>query len=311
MEMFADKYITEIGAKECQDWIVARTGSIIGPGLRNAGKPRSDDAVTVECWTLKAIFAKAIEEKVYTGANPWNKKSGPGRTPRESVLSNAKGKHGEDSDQDRLFKELAHPKRTDGWRKVGGGIEALRAVQLILGSGLRMSEFRRLRPCDVVKDGPGGPGWVIDVYRGKGGKARGPRTGKNSRKARYIPIQSATLAVLEAQRERRGLDQDARQPYWKFEASWLGKYLTRACKAAGVVVLIEPEDGSADPEVRGGITPHDLRRTYATRLALSGKVPPKMLQDLMGHASYEITMRHYQGFGDAQTSVVQAVDLGL
>ena len=210
MEMFADKYITEIGAKECQDWIVARTGSIIGPGLRNAGKPRSDDAVTVECWTLKAIFAKAIEEKVYTGKNPWDKKSGPGRTPRESVLSNTKGKRGEDSDQVLVVQGAGAPQAHG--RLAQGGRRHRGSQGRATDPGHRAPHERVSAPAPLrCRQGRSWRAWVgHQAYRGKGGKARGPRTGKNSRKARYVPIQSATLAVLEAQRERRGLEADAR-----------------------------------------------------------------------------------------------------
>jgi len=41
-------------------------------------------------------------------------------------------------------------------------------------------------------------------------------------------------------------------------------------------------------------------------------VPPKMLQQLMGHSSYEITMTFYQGFDEEdRVEVVQSIDLGL
>ena len=154
-----------------------------------------------------------------------NGKNGPGRTARESVLSNRKGKNGAASDQERLFKELAHPKRTQGWRKVGGGIEALRGVQVLLGTGVRMAEFRRMRPCDVVKDGPGGSGWVLDVWKGKGGK-KGDR---KDRKARYIP------ASARHRRGPGGASSGARPgagcppPLLALTpVCWLGKYLARA-----------------------------------------------------------------------------------
>jgi len=39
---------------------------------------------------------------------------------------------------------------------------------------------------------------------------------------------------------------------------------------------------------------HDLRRTFGTRLANKG-ISPKILQELMGHAKLESTMKYYVG----------------
>lgn len=45
-------------------------------------------------------------------------------------------------------------------------------------------------------------------------------------------------------------------------------------------------------------TAHQLRHSYATNAANSGKVPPKVLQGMLGHANYDTTMNVYAGFSD-------------
>jgi len=42
-------------------------------------------------------------------------------------------------------------------------------------------------------------------------------------------------------------------------------------------------------------TAHQLRHTYATIAANSGKVPPKVLQGMLGHANFQTTMNVYAG----------------
>lgn len=42
-------------------------------------------------------------------------------------------------------------------------------------------------------------------------------------------------------------------------------------------------------------TAHQLRHTYATIAANSGKVPPKVLQGMLGHANFQTTMNIYAG----------------
>jgi len=297
MEAHATLMMRSIKSSHATDWIVYRTTEAVIPkGCRNAGKPYSSDTIAVEVMTLKAIFQRAVEEGVIK-SNVWTGKVVEGgRIARESVLSLG--------DQPKLFAELV---KRSGGRRGENALEALRACEALLGTGARYAEFRRIRPCDIING-------QLDIWRGKRGKLRGSR---KERKARYVPLQPATLAVLESQRIHRGLEPGSTQPLWPYTECWLGKYLTRACKAAGVVVYLEPEQPGDPLEVRGPITPHDLRRTYGTRLAtphpVTGKmVPPKVLMLLMGHTSIEITMRHYQGFDQAdKTSMVLGSDLGL
>lgn len=43
-------------------------------------------------------------------------------------------------------------------------------------------------------------------------------------------------------------------------------------------------------------TPHQLRHSYATMAANSGKIAPKVLQGMLGHANFQTTMNIYAGF---------------
>ena len=45
-------------------------------------------------------------------------------------------------------------------------------------------------------------------------------------------------------------------------------------------------------------TAHQLRHSYATMAANSGKIPPKVLQGMLGHANFQTTMNIYAGLDD-------------
>ncbi|WP_342378123.1 tyrosine-type recombinase/integrase [Myxococcus stipitatus] len=58
---------------------------------------------------------------------------------------------------------------------------------------------------------------------------------------------------------------------------------------------------------RGCITWHDLRHTYGSHLAMRG-VPLKVIQELMGHVTIEMTMRYAHLAPEARESAVQLLD---
>jgi site-specific recombinase XerD len=58
---------------------------------------------------------------------------------------------------------------------------------------------------------------------------------------------------------------------------------------------------------QGRITWHDLRHTYGSHLAMRG-VPLKVIQELMGHATIEMTMRYAHLAPEARESAVQQLD---
>jgi Phage integrase family len=65
--------------------------------------------------------------------------------------------------------------------------------------------------------------------------------------------------------------------------------LTRECAA-----LVE----AGHQPIMDGVTPHSLRRTFASMLAKRGEDPPTMMQQL-GHATAEFTFEVYAKAGDA------------
>jgi len=87
-------------------------------------------------------------------------------------------------------------------------------------------------------------------------------------KSRKIPLRTDVRKALEQQRSG--------QDYWTQAPSSLRQCLKEACVRARI------------PHT----TIHDLRRTFASRCA-AANMPPKMLQEILGHASIEITMKHY------------------
>ena len=58
---------------------------------------------------------------------------------------------------------------------------------------------------------------------------------------------------------------------------------------------------------QGRITWHDLRHTYGSHLAMRG-VPLKVIQELMGHATIEMTMRYAHLSPETRERAVQQPD---
>ena len=69
--------------------------------------------------------------------------------------------------------------------------------------------------------------------------------------------------------------------------------------------------GIKDDSVRGDLTLHSLRHTYATRCIESG-MPPKVLQNLLGHTDIKVTLDTYSDvFDNFQNENVAKVDAYL
>lgn len=78
-------------------------------------------------------------------------------------------------------------------------------------------------------------------------------------------------------------------------ASMTEHRLSRAVSRAGII------------REQGAIAWHGLRHTYGSHLAMRG-VPLKVIQELMGHATIEMTMRYAHLAPEARESAVQQLD---
>lgn len=140
-------------------------------------------------------------------------------------------------------------------------------IMLMVDSGLRRSEVLTLNWEDVdVQTGS------VHIQHGKGGKSRSVVIGAKTRRA--------LLAY------RRTLEQFENAPLFqtkegnRFTENGLRSLLLRVGERAGV-----------------HISPHALRRTFAT-LALRAGMSPLHLQGLLGHTTLEMTRRYTQMIDD-------------
>lgn len=143
-------------------------------------------------------------------------------------------------------------------------------MELLYGTGLRVSECCSLNTTDIDRDRYGVP--LVLVQRGKGGKSRQVPLGGVADRAvlTYLPARAALIA-------------DARG-------------------SAGAALFVNAEGERLTPRsvqrmvrqwaVAGGVvakaTPHGLRHSFATHL-LDGGVDLVSIQELLGHASLSST----------------------
>lgn len=157
-----------------------------------------------------------------------------------------------------------------------------RQVVFILNTGLRIGEVRALRweHVDMVR------GQMIvrlNDWKGIEGPPKGGRT-------RVVPLNAAALAVLREHRHLR-----SKRVFCKPDGSRLGEHpfskkLATACRRA---------------ELRW-VSWHVMRHTFASHLAMCG-VPLKAVQELMGHATIEMTMRYAHLSPDVRDQAVDAL----
>lgn len=102
---------------------------------------------------------------------------------------------------------------------------------------------------------------------------------KGALRTRRIPLHPEVLATIPRRPDHRKPDPSERVFRLNRRDDWAMRSMNNrwntACKAAGV----------------SGKTPYCLRHTFATRLARRN-VPPKVIADLMGHASLDMVMRY-------------------
>ncbi len=143
----------------------------------------------------------------------------------------------------------------------------LRAVvELLFGTGVRISELCALRLCDVRLDGA-----CIKVY-GKGSKERLIQIGRDE-------IVAALVRYRRVEEKRRGIPVGAASAFFLNAA---GRPLT----PPSVRRMLRDLTAAADLNKR--ITPHTFRHSFATLLLEEG-VDIRYIQHILGHSSLSTT----------------------
>lgn len=183
-------------------------------------------------------------------------------------------------------------------RYVNGG-----AMDLILNTGMRMGEALALRWSDVNAKKN-----TISITKNlitvKNRSSKGPRfklilqdKPKTEKSRRIIPLNKAALAALEDLKTAPGYNPNGFIIHTKDGAPIVPRTFEQTlelmCAAAGIR--------------RIGV--HALRHTYATRLFEKG-IDIKVISELLGHSSTEITYRIYiHVIESLKESAVEALDL--
>jgi integrase len=140
-------------------------------------------------------------------------------------------------------------------------------ILIALRTGLRQGELLALRWEDVdLKTG---------ILRVRQSVTRGHVTEPKSGRGRDVPLSDDALSAFKEQRHLRGplvFCDDEGKMLVKTECKWP---LWRACQRAGL----------------RRIGWHVLRHSFASHLAMRG-VPLKVVRELLGHATMDMTMRY-------------------
>jgi integrase len=142
-------------------------------------------------------------------------------------------------------------------------------------TGLRMGELVALRIRDVDFAAE-----VVRVSRSYGHCGGGIVSPKNG-KGRSVPLVPSTATVLARLLQRPDWLDDDDLIFPSVTGSFLDRSaLRRRFKKAQHLAGLRP------------LRFHDLRHTYATQVAASGQVPPRELQQALGHSSLSMTERY-------------------
>jgi integrase len=137
--------------------------------------------------------------------------------------------------------------------------EMYRQFLFVLNTGLRRNEYTYIRSNDIR-------GQLITVRKeiAKLGKER------------LVGIPLVILAIVNAQRKARGIGEGSQERLWTGSQERLRRAIHAACRAAGI---------------EEKLTPHDLRRSFAT--IKSESLTLKELMMALGHSRPTVTVRHY------------------
>jgi integrase len=237
---------------------------------------------------LSAAFGHAVEMKML-------RHSPVAELPRKSRPKQAKHLqpeiHAWTAEEAQMFLEVA----------AGDRLGAM--YDLDLNTGLRRGELVGLRWVDVdlergrlsIRKNRVTIDYQVEEGTPKGGQAR------------TIDLDGPTIAVLRAHRKRQLEERMAWGEAWTDTelvftredgtglhpqtAMWHFRRLTRATNAAQAKQHTEANLSGPAPTIPT-IRLHDLRHTHAT-LGLAAGVPPKVMQERLGHSSIQITMDLY------------------
>jgi integrase len=128
---------------------------------------------------------------------------------------------------------------------------------------------------------------------------------KTRRSRRSIPLPSAMVEVLRDHRMRQNAERVAAGPSWNES----GLVFTTRVRSP-----VEPNDFSRAFRVLcgraalDGVRLHDLRHTCASML-LAQNVPPRVVMEILGHSSLDVTMNIYgHVMLDAQRDALKGMD---
>ncbi|HEY8207329.1 MAG TPA: tyrosine-type recombinase/integrase [Myxococcaceae bacterium] len=173
-------------------------------------------------------------------------------------------------------------------RLVTGAEPQWRTVLLVaLKTGLRQGELIGLQWSDV--DLQRGKLHVRrTIWRGVTGSPKGGRE-------RTVDLPASAVGALKGHRHLRGASVFCKEDGQPLTAGLMKLPLQRALRRAGI------------SREQGRIGWHDLRHSYGSHLAMRG-VPLKVIQELMGHATIEMTMRYAHLAPEARERAVQQLD---
>jgi integrase len=126
------------------------------------------------------------------------------------------------------------------------------------------------------------------IWKGNIGTPKGGRS-------RIVDMPPSVVKALKALRHLKGPYVFCREDGAPFTPGHLKHPLTRALRRAGI------------SREHGQIGWHDLRHTYGSHLAMRG-VPIKVIQELMGHATLEMTLKYAHLSPETKRAAVQVLD---
>jgi integrase len=272
LPFFAEFRVDEIGVEDVDRF---RRTLVRGGRLSPA-------SVNKQISTTAAILEQAIEYGHHPGPNPakGRRRRLPSSKPKRTYLDRP--------EQIRALLDAATVVDERSWT-----VPYRRALVATLAfGGLRIGEALDLRWQDVEL-GHEQDGNVVPL-RGRSPAGtihvRGTKTSNADRRVRLAPVLHAELRALK---ERRAPTSDAQRVFATGTGGMLSRSNIGRRVLAPAVKRANEELAAAGVEpVPDRITPHSLRRTYASLLVVRG-TDPATFMDQMGHATAALTLEVY------------------